>query len=318
MNVDDHSGQGTQGHDNQGHSHDHSHMISAGGKYKKPLAIALVLTAIFMVVELVVGFSIDSLALISDGAHMGTDVLGLTMAFVAIHLAGRKTTSERTFGLYRLEVLAALANGLLLFGVAGYVLYEAVQRFSSPSIVPSTPLLITASLGLVVNIISYRLLSAGSKESLNLKGASLEVLADLIGSIGVIVGALIIMFTGWTFVDPIIGVGIGIFILPRTWFLMRQALRILLEVAPKGMDIDKLKADINAIPGVADLHDLHVWTITSGMESASGHVVVKQNYDSTTVLTGVLSLLRTDYHIAHATIQVEPAQPFCGHDGTSI
>lgn len=308
---------GSHGHGSPGHSHDHSHMISAGGKYKKPLGIALVLTAIFMVVELVVGFSIDSLALISDGAHMGTDVLGLTMAFVAIHLAGRKTTSDRTFGLYRLEVLAALANGLLLFGVAGYVLYEAASRFSSPSIVPSTPLLITATLGLIVNIISYRLLSAGSKESLNLKGASLEVLADLIGSIGVIIGALLIKFTGWTFVDPIIAVGIGIFILPRTWILMRQALRILLEVAPKGLDIEKLKADISAVPGVADLHDLHVWTITSGMESASGHVVAKENHDTTAVLTGVLSLLRTEYDINHATIQVEPTEPICGQDSSS-
>lgn len=293
-------------------------MISAGGKYKKPLGIALLLTAIFMIVELTVGFSIGSLALISDGAHMGTDVIGLTMAFVAIHLAGRKTTSDRTFGLFRLEVLAALANGVLLFVVAGYVLFEAVQRFSAPAEVASTPLLITATLGLIVNIISYRLLSAGSKESINLKGAHLEVLADLIGSIGVIIGALLIKFTGWTFVDPIIGVAIGLFILPRTWRLMRQALRILIEAAPKGMDIDQLKTEILAVPGVSDLHDLHVWSITSGIDSASGHVVVKEGYDSTTALTAVLELLRSDYNIDHATIQVEPTKPICGHDESSI
>lgn len=302
----------------EGHSHDHSAMISAGGKYKKPLGIALALTGVFMAVELVVGFSINSLALISDGAHMGTDVIGLTMAFVAIHLAGRKTSSDRTFGLFRLEVLAALANGVLLFAVAGYVLFEAVGRFTSPSEVPSTPLLITATLGLIVNIISFRLLSAGSKESINLKGAHLEVLADLIGSIGVIVGALLIKFTGWTFVDPVIGVAVGLFILPRTWRLMRQALRILIEAAPKGMDVDQLKKDILAVPGVTDLHDLHVWTITSGMESASGHVMVADGEDSTRVLTTVLELLKNDYDISHATIQVEPSQPICGHDGTSI
>ncbi len=301
-----------------GHNHDHSHLISAGGKYKKPLGIALTLTAIFMVVELVVGFSINSLALISDGAHMGTDVLGLTMAFVAIHLAGRKTTADRTFGLYRLEVLAALANGVLLFGVAGYVLFEAVGRFTDPSEVPGVPLLITATLGLVVNIISFRLLSAGSKESLNLKGASLEVLGDLIGSIGVIVGAILIQITGWTFIDPIIGVAIGLFILPRTWHLMRQAMRILIEAAPKGLDIDQLKAEITAIPGVSELHDLHVWTITSGMESASGHVVVGEERASAEILTDILALLRTQYNISHATIQLEPAGPICGHDESSI
>lgn len=302
----------------QGHSHDRSAMISAGGKYKKPLGIALILTGVYMVVELVVGFSIGSLALISDGAHMGTDVIGLTMAFVAIHLAGRKTTSDRTFGLFRLEVLAALLNGLLLFGVAGYVLYEAFQRFATPTDVPSTPLLITASIGLIINIISFRLLSAGSKESINLKGAHLEVMADMVGSIGVIVGALIIMFTGWTFVDPIIGVAVGLFILPRTWKLMRQALRILIEAAPKGLDIPQLKADIIAVPGVTDLHDLHVWTITSGMESASGHVVVTDEREPAAVLTDILTLLRTEYDIDHATIQLEPAEPICGHDGISI
>lgn len=301
-----------------GHNHDHSAMISAGGKYKKPLAIALTLTGLYMLVELTVGFSIGSLALISDGAHMGTDVIGLTMAFVAIHLAGRKTTSDRTFGLFRLEVLAALANGLLLFGVAGYVLYEAFGRFTAPSEVPSTPLLITASIGLVINIISFWLLSAGSKESINLKGAHLEVLADMIGSIGVIVGAIIIKFTGWTFVDPIIGVAIGLFILPRTWRLMRQALRILIEAAPKGMDIDQLKSEILALPGVSDLHDLHVWSITSGIDSASGHIVVTEGHNATETLTSVLTLLRSDYNIDHATIQVEPTEPICGHNESSI
>lgn len=301
------------------HDHGHSHIsISAGAAHKKPLAIALGLTATFMIVELAVGFSIGSLALISDGAHMGTDVLGLAMAFVAITLANRATSSDRTFGLYRLEVLAALANGVLLFAVAGYVLIEAVQRFQHPAEIPGIPLLITAVLGLIVNIISFRLLSAGSKESINLKGASLEVLGDLIGSIGVILGAILLYFTGWNWIDPVIGVAVGLFILPRTWNLMRQALRILIEAAPKGMDIDALKARIGALEGVTQVHDLHVWTITSGMVSASGHVVTEPGAQPSEVLPRILELLRAEYHIDHATFQCEPIDPLCGHDGTKI
>ena len=259
-----------------------------------------------MVVEFVVGFSVNSLALISDAAHMGTDVLGLGMALAAITLARRKTTAQRTYGLYRLEVLAALANGILLFGVAGYVIYEAIGRFSDPPEVPGIPLLITAVIGLAINIISFRLLAAGSKESLNLKGASLEVLGDLLGSVGVIVAAIILFTTGWQYADPIIGVGIGLFILPRTWQLTRQALRILLEVAPPTIDIDEVTAQVRSIPGVKEVHDLHVWTITSGMESASGHIVLERGANYPSVLTQVRELLKTRYHVEHATIQCEP------------
>ncbi|MEQ1736224.1 MAG: cation diffusion facilitator family transporter [Rhodoglobus sp.] len=289
-----------------GDGHAHASAASAGKRHIRPLLIAFGLTATFMVVEFVVGFSVNSLALISDAAHMGTDVLGLGMALAAITLANRKTTSQRTFGLYRLEVLAALANGLLLFGVAGYVIYEAIKRLADPPEVPGIPLLITALIGLTINIISFRLLSSGAKESLNLKGASLEVLGDLLGSLGVIVAAVILFTTGWSYADPIIGVGIGLFILPRTWQLTRQALRILLEVAPASIDIDEMTAQVRGVEGVKDVHDLHVWTITSGMESASGHIVVENGADYSTVLTRVHDLLRERYHVEHATIQCEP------------
>jgi len=268
--------------------------------------IAFALTATYMVVEFVVGFSINSLALISDAAHMGTDVLGLGMALAAITLANRPKTSQRTYGLYRLEVLAALANGILLFGVAGYVIYEAIQRFNEPPEIPGLPLLLTASIGLVINLISFRLLMAGSKESLNVKGAYLEVLGDLLGSVGVIVAAIILFTTGWSYADPIIGVGIGLFILPRTFKLTRQAVRILLEVAPPEIDMDAVRADVLSVAGVEQIHDLHVWTITSGMESASGHIVLKDRADYGTVLDQVLAVLRDKHHIEHATIQCEP------------
>ncbi|WP_426737557.1 cation diffusion facilitator family transporter [Plantibacter sp. 2H11-2] len=289
-----------------GSDHEHTSAVSAAGRHRRPLIIAFGLTAVYMVIEFVVGFSVNSLALISDAAHMGTDVLGLGMALAAITLASRPKTTQRTYGFYRLEVLAALANGLLLFGVAGYVLYEAIQRFSSPPEVPGVPLLVTAVIGLTINIISFRLLRSGAKESINLKGASLEVLGDLLGSVGVILAAIVIFTTGWTYADPIIGVAIGLFILPRTWNLTRQALRILMESAPTHIDMASLERDVLAVPGVVALHDLHVWTITSGMDSATGHITVSADFQYDVVLEQVLSVLKRGHGIDHVTVQCEP------------
>lgn len=289
-----------------GSDHEHTSAVSAAGRHRRPLIIAFGLTAVYMVIEFVVGFSVNSLALISDAAHMGTDVLGLGMALAAITLASRPKTTQRTYGFYRLEVLAALANGLLLFGVAGYVLYEAIQRFSSPPEVPGVPLLVTAVIGLTINIISFRLLRSGAKESINLKGASLEVLGDLLGSVGVILAAIVIFTTGWTYADPIIGVAIGLFILPRTWNLTRQALRILMESAPTHIDMASLERDVLAVPGVVALHDLHVWTITSGMDSATGHITVSAGFQYDVVLEQVLSVLKRGHGIDHVTVQCEP------------
>lgn len=289
-----------------GSDHEHTSAVSAAGRHRRPLIIAFGLTAVYMVIEFVVGFSVNSLALISDAAHMGTDVLGLGMALAAITLASRPKTTQRTYGFYRLEVLAALANGLLLFGVAGYVLYEAIQRFSSPPEVPGVPLLVTAVIGLTINLISFRLLRSGAKESINLKGASLEVLGDLLGSVGVILAAIVIFTTGWTYADPIIGVAIGLFILPRTWNLTRQALRILMESAPTHIDMASLERDVLAVPGVVALHDLHVWTITSGMDSATGHITVSAGFQYDVVLEQVLSVLKRGHGINHVTVQCEP------------
>lgn len=290
-----------------GQGHGHGSAATAGRRHRKPLFLAFGLTAGYMVVELVAGFVLGSLALLSDAAHMGTDVLGLGMALAAITLASRPSTSQRTYGTYRLEVLAALANGLLLFGVAGYVLYEAVQRLSDPPEVPGIPLLVVAVIGLVVNLISFRLLTAGSKESINLRGAYLEVLGDLLGSVGVIVAAIVIYTTGWPYADPIVGAAIGLFILPRTWKLTAQALRILMQVAPPGMDVEEIRRRIASLPDVLDVHDLHVWTLTSGLENATGHVVVSDDADYHGVLDRVLALLADDYGITHTTIQCEPA-----------
>jgi len=288
---------------------DHSHGTAtrSGSRYKRRLIWVFGLAVVFMVAEIVAGILTNSLALISDAGHMATDALGLGMALAAIVAAdnaGRK--GQRTFGLYRLEILAALANAFLLFGVAIYVLYEAVQRFQDPPEVFSGPMLVVAVLGLLVNVFGWWLLREGAEESLNVEGAYLEVLADLIGSVGVIAAALIIMFTAWPYADPIFGAAIGLFILPRAWRLGSRAVRILVQAAPEGLDLDKLRESLLSIGGVTGVHDLHVWTLTSEMEVASVHLMTPANADSHSILDQATALLRDDFGIAHATLQVEP------------
>ncbi|WP_326808484.1 cation diffusion facilitator family transporter [Streptomyces sp. NBC_01186] len=288
-----------------GHAHGPDTQRSAGARHRRPLAIAFTITLVYMAAEVAGGVAFGSLALLSDAAHMGTDVLGLGMALAAITLANRPGPRRRTYGTYRLEVLAALANGVLLFGVAGYVLVEAALRWAAPPDVPGLPLLVVAGGGLVVNLVSFRLLSSGAKDSLNLKAAHLEVVGDLLGSFAVLAGAGVILATGWRYVDPVLGVAIGLFILPRAARVMGQAVRILLEAAPPDMDVADVEARIAALPGVAHVHDLHIWTLTSGMEAATGHVVLDGPARPTRVLEGVLALLEREYGITHATIQVE-------------
>jgi cobalt-zinc-cadmium efflux system protein len=287
--------------------HDHSQVLRAGARHKGRLLAAFALLAVFMVVEVVAGVLSNSLALLSDAGHMLTDVLGLGMALAAIQLADRGTERRhRTFGLYRLEILAALANAVLLFGVAIYVLIEAVSRFRDAPEVPSLTLLVVASLGLAANLVAFALLRRGASESLNVEGAYLEILSDTIGSVGVIVAALVMQVTGWDWVDPIVGVAIGLFILPRTWRLASKAVRILVQAAPPGIDLDAMATDLATVTGVVDVHDLHVWTLTSEMEVASAHLMVAAGTDSHGVLDQAQAMLRDRYHIDHATLQVEP------------
>ena len=295
-----------------GGDHDHASAataVNAGAAYKRRLLVSFVLIGGFFVVELVGGLLANSLALLSDAGHMFTDVLGLGMALAAIQLATAAAADRtRTFGLYRLEILAALANAVLLFGVAIYILYEAVQRFADPPEVLGTTMLIVAVLGLVVNLIAFWLLREGAAESINLEGAYLEVLADTLGSVGVIIAAIVIQVTGSGIVDPIFGVLIGVFVLPRTWRLGRKALRILIQAAPDHIDVDQVGADLEAIDGVASVHDLHVWTLTSGMDVASAHVRLSEDAVSGhDVLDEARRVLSGRYGIDHATVQVEPA-----------
>jgi cobalt-zinc-cadmium efflux system protein len=267
-----------------------------------------------MIVEIVVGLAANSLALLSDAGHMVTDVMGVGMALAAIRLASRGSARRhRTFGLYRLEILAALANAALLAGVAAYVVYEAVGRFGDSPEIDDTAMLVVAVVGLAANLVAFALLRPGAKESLNVEGAYLEVLADTAGSVAVIVGAIVIGVTSWTWIDPLIAIAIGVWVAPRAWRLAARALRIVMQSAPPGLDLDAVADELAAIDGVVDVHDLHVWTLTSDMEVASAHLRVADGSDSHGVLDAARSLLHTRYRIDHATLQVEPVS----HTGCS-
>ena len=291
-----------------GAGHDHGgQALRAGAKHRSRLWWAAGLLAGFMAVETVAALLTGSLALLSDAGHMFTDVLGIAMALAAITAAGRAATdSQRTFGLYRLEVLAALANAVLLTAVAVFVVVQAVRRFTDPPDVPAGWMLVVAIGGLVVNLIAFALLREGAQESINVRGAYLEVVGDLLGSAGVIVAAAVIGLTGWSYADPIVAVLVALMILPRTFALGRSAVRILVQAAPAHLDITRVRARLAAVPGVCDVHDLHVWTLTSGMDVASAHLSLEPAAELGTVLSIAREALHEDFHIDHATLQVEP------------
>jgi cobalt-zinc-cadmium efflux system protein len=290
-----------------GHGHGLGAATSASGRYARRLAIALALLAAIFVLEVAVGLSTSSLALLSDAGHMFTDLLGIGMALAATTAARRSGRSDhRTFGLYRAEVLAALANAVLLFAVAGWVLVEAVQRFAAPPEIPGMPIMLTAAAGLVANLVVFAMLRSGARESLNVRGAYLEVLADTLGSVGVLVAGAVTLLFGWRYADPIVAIGIGLFVLPRTWSLGRQAVRILVQAAPADVDVAAVRSALAALDGVLDVHDVHIWTLTSGMEVGSAHLEVDGDCDPATVLSTAQSLLTARYRLAHFTLQVEP------------
>lgn len=285
---------------------------SAGARHRTRLRWALLVIGGFFLVELLGALITGSLALLGDAGHMLTDVLGLGLALAAIEVAARaRDHPGRTFGLYRLEILAALANAILLMGLAGYVLFEAVQRFIDPPAVTAGPMLAIAAAGLLANIVAVALLHGGAQGSLNLEGAFLEVVADAISSVGVIIAAVVMLLTGWPYADPIVAVAIGLWVLPRAARLGARALRVLMQAAPADVPPDAVRSDLRALEGVVDVHDLHVWTLTSGMEIVSAHLMAAAGTDSHTVLIRARDLLVDRYGIEHATLQVEPQ----GHTG---
>ncbi|WP_181787956.1 cation diffusion facilitator family transporter [Streptomyces phytophilus] len=297
-----------------GAGHDHSHGSAGGGTasaaHRGRLRMALILTSSVLGLQVVGGVITGSLALVADAGHMATDVVGLSMALLAIHFANRPTSERRTFGFARAEILAALANCLLLFGVGGYILYQAVLRFMDPPEIEGGLTFAFGAAGLVVNLISLALLMRGRQESLNVRGAFLEVLADALGSVAVIISALVIITTGWQYADPVASLAIGSMIIPRTFRLLREALDVLLEAAPKDVDVSEVRTHILALPGVVELHDLHVWTITSGMPVISAHVVVKENVlqavGQERLLHDLQGCLGDHFDVDHCTFQIEP------------
>ncbi|SDY78532.1 cobalt-zinc-cadmium efflux system protein [Collimonas sp. OK242] len=282
----------------------HTHALPRS-QNEKYIWIALGLTTLFLIVEVIGGLITGSLALISDAAHMLTDTMALAIALAAIRIARKAPDAKRTFGYHRFEILAAAFNAVLLFMVAMYILYEAYQRFRNPAEVQSTGMLVIAVFGLVVNLISMRLLSGGKAASLNVKGAYLEVWSDMMGSVGVIIGALVIRYTGWAWVDSVIAVLIGFWVLPRTWILLKESVNILLEGVPEGMDIEMVQAALRTVPGVLGVHDFHLWALTSGKASLTAHVVYDPAYSTEQLLPALKEILASQFAVYHTTLQFE-------------
>lgn len=285
--------------------HGHTHEISASGKNKRPLAIVLGLTTAYMLAEVIGGLLTNSLALLADAGHMLTDVGGLALALMAIKFAERPATPERTYGYHRVEILAALTNAVVLIGISLYILYEAYERFRNPPEVASAGMLVIASIGLVINIVGVFILRAGSKESLNMKGAYFEVFSDMLTSVGVIIAGVIMLTTGWYYADPLISAGIGLFIFPRTWALLKDAVGILLEGTPSDVNITTLRETLSKLEGVAEIHDLHVWSLTSGVNALSVHAVLTKGAEHDDVLSRVHDCCTHEFKIAHVTAQTE-------------
>ncbi len=278
---------------------------SAAAANRGRLVAVLLLSLAILVVEAAGGIAANSLALLADAGHMLTDVAGVGMALLAIWFAGRPATNERTYGYLRVEIIAAVTNAFLLFGVAAFILFEAWRRLSEPPEVASGLMLAVAIVGLGANAASMFLLRDAQRESLNMRGAYLEVMGDFLGSGAVIVAAIVIAVTGWTTADAVASALIALLILPRTFALLRDATDVLLEATPKGIDMDHVRRHILDAPGVIDCHDLHAWTITSGMNVVSAHVTVADGADPAVTLDALCECLSDDFDIEHSTFQLE-------------
>lgn len=299
------------GHDHGSEGGHGGHNHGAGASTKR-LAIALALTTTFLIAELVGAFVFDSLALLSDAAHMFTDSAALAIALAAVKIGQRPPDDKRTFGYRRFEILAAAFNAILLFAVAGYVLIEGIGRFFDPKPVESVGMLIVATIGLIVNLISMRILSGGKDDSLNVKGAYLEVWADMLGSLGVIGAAIAIYVTKLNWIDPVVAIAIGLWVLPRTWILLSDTTHILLQGVPRGFDLKAIRAAMGEIQGVTGVHDLHLWSVAGDDASLTAHVAVADANVAEATRRALTEMLESRFAIHHATIQTE-TEP-CGDE----
>jgi cobalt-zinc-cadmium efflux system protein len=290
------------------HAHAHAHATTAA-RSRVALTATLVLTTVFLVVETAAGLWTGSLALLADATHMLADAGGLALALFAIWIATRPPTPEKTYGYYRAEILAALVNALVLLAVAAAILVEAWERIREPRPVLATPMLVVALIGLAVNLVGVQLLRHGSAGSLNVRAAYLEVVTDAFSSAGVLLAAAIVLTTGWTLADPAVSIAIGVMIVWRTWHLLRQAVNVLLEGTPAHLELDEIEASMLAVPGVRRVHDLHVWTLTSGREAMSAHVVVDDVSEADRLLAELHTVLHAHFGIDHTTVQLESGPP---------
>jgi cobalt-zinc-cadmium efflux system protein len=291
-----------------GHGHaDGAASTRAGARHLGRLRLAFGLTLGLAVVQGLAALLLRSLAVASDTGHVLTDAIGIGMALAAVSVASHAGHGgQRTFGLYRLEILAALANAVLLLGVAAFVLAAAARRGTEAPDVHAIGLLVAGLFGLSVNAAAFAVLHEGARESVNVRGAQLEVLADLVGSVGVVVAAAVVGISGWSQIDTVIGVAIALFIVPRALRLAAVSLRILVQAAPPHLEVARIRSSLAAIPTVVDVHDLHVWTLTSDMEVVSAHLTVALGADMHAVLDRARTVLRAEHSVAHATLQVEP------------
>ncbi|MGD9696451.1 MAG: cation diffusion facilitator family transporter [Thermoleophilia bacterium] len=296
-------------HHHHDHGDGHDHGAHARTKDTRALTMVLALTLAFVAAEVVGGLIGGSLALLADAGHMLSDAASLALALFAMWLARRPATSRHSFGLRRAEILAALFNGITLVLIAAWIFYEAAQRMADPPEVAGGTTLLIAALGLAVNVAGVAILRRSGGGSLNLRAAMLHVLGDLLGSAGVIVSALIILGTGWNLADPIVSVLIGLLVLASSWRVLREATAVLLEAAPEGIDPDALGRRMARVPGVVEVHDLHVWTITSGFPALSAHVLVDEGTDCHARRRDLADLLRNEFGITHTTLQVEHGEP---------
>lgn len=315
-----HDPKGGHTHDHA-HAHGHAHAHHWGGANSRRLTTVLVLTAGFMVVEAVAGFWTNSLALVSDAGHMLTDVGALGLALFALWFSRRSAPHGLTFGYLRFEILAALVNGIALLGITGYIFWEAAHRLRRPLEVQSTEMLVVAVLGLGVNLLSLWLLSRGDRHSLNERGAMIHVMGDVLGSVGAIAAAVMISSFGWAWADPVASALIGLLILRSTWELLKEAVHILMEGTPVHLNLQELYDSIRGVEGVTEVKDLHVWSLASGFEALSAHVVVPEIERSDAARGAIRAMLRKQYGIEHTTLEVErpgdtpecpPGVPGCG------
>jgi len=289
----------------------HSHGVTATGRHRQTLVTVLALTTLVAVGEVIGAVITGSLVLFADAAHMAADAAGLGLSLFAAFAAARPPTERRTFGYARAEILAAMANAVLLLAMAGFILYEAIQRLVSPEAVGSGLLIVFGVIALAANAVSLLLLRQAQAESLNLRGAFLEVASDTLGAAAVIVTGVIIATTGFTRADPIASLIVGLLILPRTWRLLRETVDVLLEASPRGMDLNEVRRHMTTLAGVRDVHELHAWTITSGLPVLSAHVVVDPEFFDDgrcfSMLDRLQDCLRGHFDVEHSTFQLEPA-----------